>query len=75
MTMEKEFDSKLTLQGNNGGDGGASISRSKSFAFKAPQENFTIQDFELDKIYGVGSYSKVLKIDPLHNKVWLMGVN
>ena len=56
MTMEKEFDSKLTLQGN---DGGASISRSKSFAFKAPQENFTIQDFELDKIYGVGSYSKV----------------
>ncbi|KAH0904974.1 hypothetical protein HID58_044477, partial [Brassica napus] len=67
MTMEKEFDSKLTLQGNNGGDGGASISRSKSFAFKAPQENFTIQDFELDKIYGVGSYSKVVRAKKKEN--------
>lgn len=55
--MEKEFDSKLVLQGNS--SNGATISRSKSFAFKAPQENFTIKDFELDKIYGVGSYSKV----------------
>ena len=59
MTMENEFDSKLSLQGNASNVEG-SISRSKSFAFKAPQENFTIQDFELDKIYGVGSYSKVL---------------
>ncbi|KAJ4893295.1 3-phosphoinositide-dependent protein kinase 2 [Raphanus sativus] len=55
--MENEFESKLALQGNGEG----SISRSKSFAFKAPQENFTIQDFELDKIYGVGSYSKVVR--------------
>ena len=35
------------------------VQRSKSFAFRAPQENFSIQDFELGKIYGVGSYSKV----------------
>ncbi|KAL7108057.1 hypothetical protein ACP275_06G091400 [Erythranthe tilingii] len=35
--------------------------RSKSFAFRAPQENFNIQDFELEKIYGVGSYSKVVR--------------
>lgn len=34
--------------------------RAKSFSFRAPQENFTIKDFELGKIYGVGSYSKVL---------------
>lgn len=47
--MEKDFDSKLRIQ------------RSKSFAFRAPQENFTIQDFELGKIYGVGSYSKVVR--------------
>ncbi|KAL0817355.1 hypothetical protein Bca101_073799 [Brassica carinata] len=60
MTMEDEFDSKLSLQGNASNVEG-SISRSKSFAFKAPQENFTIQDFELDKIYGVGSYSKVVR--------------
>uniref|UniRef100_A0A165XP62 non-specific serine/threonine protein kinase n=1 Tax=Daucus carota subsp. sativus TaxID=79200 RepID=A0A165XP62_DAUCS len=32
--------------------------RAKSFSFRAPQENFTIKDFELGKIYGVGSYSK-----------------
>ncbi|KAH0861583.1 hypothetical protein HID58_089844 [Brassica napus] len=56
--MEKEFDSKLVLQGN--GNGG-SVSRSKSFSFKAPQESFTIQDFQLGKIYGVGSYSKVVR--------------
>lgn len=51
LAMEKDFDSKLSIDGN--------IQRSKSFAFRAPQENFTIQDFELGKIYGVGSYSKV----------------
>jgi 3-phosphoinositide dependent protein kinase-1 len=56
--MDKEFDSKLTLQGNSSSNG-ETISRSKSFAFKAPQENFTYHDFELGKIYGVGSYSKV----------------
>uniref|UniRef100_A0A7N0UXP0 non-specific serine/threonine protein kinase n=1 Tax=Kalanchoe fedtschenkoi TaxID=63787 RepID=A0A7N0UXP0_KALFE len=31
---------------------------SKNFVFRAPQENFSIQDFELGMIYGVGSYSK-----------------
>jgi len=55
--MEKEFDSKLVLQGNS--SNGANVSRSKSFSFKAPQENFTSHDFEFGKIYGVGSYSKV----------------
>ncbi|KAL9679323.1 hypothetical protein QQ045_017181 [Rhodiola kirilowii] len=53
--MENEFDSKLKIQGNS------SDERSKSFAFRAPQENFSIQDFELGKIYGVGSYSKVVR--------------
>jgi 3-phosphoinositide dependent protein kinase-1 len=66
LEMEKDFDSKLKIQrsssSSNGGGGGAgSVQRSKSFAFRAPQENYTIQDFELGKIYGVGSYSKVLK--------------
>lgn len=56
--MEKDFDSKLKIQGNNSSNGG-NVQRSKSFAFRAPQESFTIQDFELGKIYGVGSYSKV----------------
>ncbi|KAF8403189.1 hypothetical protein HHK36_011286 [Tetracentron sinense] len=57
--MEKDFDSKLRLQ-NNPTNGGA-IQRSKSFAFRAPQEQFTVYDFELGKIYGVGSYSKVVR--------------
>ncbi|XP_042478727.1 3-phosphoinositide-dependent protein kinase 2-like isoform X2 [Macadamia integrifolia] len=55
-TMENDFDSKLRLQNSN-----SSVQRSKSFAFRAPQEHFTIQDFELGKIYGVGSYSKVVR--------------
>jgi hypothetical protein len=55
--MEQEFDSKLRIQ--NSASNSNPPARSKSFAFRAPQENFTIQDFELGKIYGVGSYSKV----------------
>lgn len=58
-TMDKEFDSKLKIQ-NNPSNGGT-VQRSKSFAFRAPQENFTVNDFELGKIYGVGSYSKVVR--------------
>lgn len=52
--MEQELNSKLRIQNNS-----PNAQRSKSFAFRAPQVNFTIQDFELGKIYGVGSYSKV----------------
>lgn len=59
--MEKEFDSKLRIQNNATSHGGGMANRSKSFKFRAPQENFTIQDFELGKIYGVGSYSKVVR--------------
>ncbi|XP_022745079.1 3-phosphoinositide-dependent protein kinase 2 isoform X2 [Durio zibethinus] len=72
LAMEKDFDSKLRIQetddnknnnSNNSSNDGASnnIQRSKSFAFRAPQESFSIQDFELGKIYGVGSYSKVVR--------------
>lgn len=56
--MEKDFDAKLRIQGDSSSDAG-NVQRTKSFAFRAPQENFNIQDFELGKIYGVGSYSKV----------------
>lgn len=64
LAMEKDFDAKLKIQGNSASNGGgansnSNVQKSKSFAFRAPQENFTIQDFELGKIYGVGSYSKV----------------
>ncbi|KAJ7974968.1 3-phosphoinositide-dependent protein kinase [Quillaja saponaria] len=59
LAMEKDFDSKLKIQGNS--SNGGNVQRSKSFAFRAPQEQFTIQDFELGKIYGVGSYSKVVR--------------
>ncbi|KAF5742578.1 3-phosphoinositide-dependent protein kinase 2-like [Tripterygium wilfordii] len=63
LAMEKDFDSKLRIEGsgNSSSKGGGNVQRSKSFAFRAPQENFTIQDFELGKIYGVGSYSKVVR--------------
>lgn len=58
LAMEKDFDSKLKLQATS--SNGGNVQKSKSFAFRAPQENFTVQDFELGKIYGVGSYSKVV---------------
>ncbi|KAL0403582.1 UNVERIFIED_CONTAM: 3-phosphoinositide-dependent protein kinase [Sesamum radiatum] len=64
----KEFDSKATIDSNNSPsfiDNNSNSSfhhqKSKSFAFRAPQQNFSIQDFELGKIYGVGSYSKVVR--------------
>ncbi|XP_044461827.1 3-phosphoinositide-dependent protein kinase 2 [Mangifera indica] len=60
LAMEKDFDSKLRIEGNNSTNC-ENVQRSKSFAFRAPQENCTIQDFELGKIYGVGSYSKVVR--------------
>ncbi|KAL0317288.1 UNVERIFIED_CONTAM: 3-phosphoinositide-dependent protein kinase [Sesamum angustifolium] len=59
--MEQEFDSKLRIENNSSSSSNTDNSnpqRSKSFPFRAPQENFSIQDFELGKIYGVGSYSK-----------------
>ncbi|KAG7012932.1 3-phosphoinositide-dependent protein kinase 1, partial [Cucurbita argyrosperma subsp. argyrosperma] len=62
LAMEKDFDAKLMIQKQgNASNGGGNVQRSNSFAFRAPQENFTIQDFELGKIYGVGSYSKVVR--------------
>ncbi|KAJ7970526.1 3-phosphoinositide-dependent protein kinase [Quillaja saponaria] len=59
LTMENGFDSKSKIQRNSSSKGNEQ--GSKSFAFKAPQEHFTVQDFELGKIYGVGSYSKVVR--------------
>ncbi|CAA0829281.1 3-phosphoinositide-dependent protein kinase 2 [Striga hermonthica] len=64
--MENEFDSKLRIGSNSSSpnsdsNGASNPQRSKSFAFRAPQENFSIQDFELGNIYGVGSYSKVVR--------------
>ncbi|XWS75247.1 hypothetical protein CRYUN_Cryun01aG0069400 [Craigia yunnanensis] len=71
LAMEKDFDSKLSIQGTNDNNNNSNSSsnvgaskndqRSKSFSFRAPQEIFSIQDFELGKIYGVGSYSKVVR--------------
>ncbi|GMN52807.1 hypothetical protein TIFTF001_021951 [Ficus carica] len=53
LAMEKDFDAKLRIQPNSSNGGGGNVQRSKSFAFRAPQENFTVHDFELGKIYGV----------------------
>ncbi|KAI3695941.1 hypothetical protein L1987_78947 [Smallanthus sonchifolius] len=59
--MEKDVESKLNIQDDSGSHGGTDAHKPKSFKFRAPQENFTIQDFEMGKIYGVGSYSKVVR--------------
>ncbi|XP_051116213.1 3-phosphoinositide-dependent protein kinase 2-like [Andrographis paniculata] len=59
--MEKEFESKIGVSCNDNSNSNSNPQRSKNFVFRAPQENFSIQDFELGKIYGVGSYSKVVR--------------
>lgn len=57
--MEKEFESKLRLQQQQQGTKQQALQRNNSIAFRAPQEQFAIDDFELGKMYGTGSYSKV----------------
>ncbi|CAN1318877.1 3-phosphoinositide-dependent protein kinase 2 [Linum perenne] len=86
LAMEKDFDSKLRMQGGGANSSVTTTSSSsstttstaisngnppkcKSFTFRAPQENFTIQDFELGKIYGVGSYSKVVRAKKKDNGI------
>lgn len=65
--MERDFAARLRLAPSHP-SASASASASPTaasptaggIAFRAPQEQFTAGDFELGKIYGVGSYSKVL---------------
>ncbi|KAK1419658.1 hypothetical protein QVD17_28901 [Tagetes erecta] len=52
---------KLNIQDDDDDSGNNEVHKAKTFKFRAPQENFTIQDFEMGKIYGVGSYSKVVR--------------
>ncbi|KAJ7525977.1 hypothetical protein O6H91_17G076700 [Diphasiastrum complanatum] len=33
----------------------------RKFSFRAPQQSYTVNDFELGKVLGVGSYSKVVR--------------
>ncbi|XP_073105556.1 3-phosphoinositide-dependent protein kinase 2 isoform X2 [Elaeis guineensis] len=58
--MEKDFEAKLRLQQQSPSPS-QKVQRNNSISFRAPQEQFTINDFELGKIYGVGSYSKVVR--------------
>ena len=58
--MERDFEAKLKLQHQQTPPPAESpVQRSGSITFRAPQEQFSINDFELGKFYGVGSYSKV----------------
>ncbi|KAF7038844.1 hypothetical protein CFC21_048954 [Triticum aestivum] len=69
--MERDFAARLRLAPSNPSSASASASASPTaasptaggggIAFRAPQEQFTAGDFELGKIYGVGSYSKVVR--------------
>lgn len=66
--MERDFAARLRLAPSHP-SASASASASPTaasptaggIAFRAPQEQFTAGDFELGKIYGVGSYSKVVR--------------
>ncbi|KAM3334097.1 hypothetical protein ACQJBY_028881 [Aegilops geniculata] len=70
--MERDFAARLRLAPSHpSAPASASASASPTaasptaggggIAFRAPQEQFTAGDFELGKIYGVGSYSKVVR--------------
>lgn len=72
--LHAEMGSKLSLQESNSAPrlipaadnnvierNGNGVQRSKSFAFRAPQEPFRIEDFECEKLHGVGSYSRVVR--------------
>ncbi|KAG6497040.1 3-phosphoinositide-dependent protein kinase 2-like [Zingiber officinale] len=61
--MERDFETKLQFQQQPavGGAGSKAVQRTNSIAFRAPQEQFTVNDFELGKLLGTGSYSKVVK--------------
>nr|CAB3474942.1 unnamed protein product [Digitaria exilis] len=70
-TMERDFAARLRLAHSPSpappaAAAAAAASSSPTagaggIAFRAPQEQFTAADFELGKIYGVGSYSKVVR--------------
>uniref|UniRef100_A0A0D9V8F1 non-specific serine/threonine protein kinase n=1 Tax=Leersia perrieri TaxID=77586 RepID=A0A0D9V8F1_9ORYZ len=59
--MERDFASRLRLAPSPASPAAASTAAGGGIAFRAPQEQFTVGDFELGKIYGVGSYSKVVR--------------
>jgi 3-phosphoinositide dependent protein kinase-1 len=61
--MERDFAARLRLAHSPAPSSAPPASSSPAvggIAFRAPQEQFTVEDFELGKIYGVGSYSKVV---------------
>lgn len=55
-SMERDFAARLRLAHSPS----PATPAAGGIAFRAPQEQFTADDFVLGKIYGVGSYSKVL---------------
>lgn len=69
--MERDFAARLRLAPSpSSASASASASASPTaaaagggsgIAFRAPQEQFTVDEFELGRIYGVGSYSKVVR--------------
>jgi 3-phosphoinositide dependent protein kinase-1 len=59
--MERDFAARLRLAPSPASPNAAAGGGGGGIAFRAPQEQFTVGDFELGKIYGVGSYSKVVR--------------
>ncbi|XP_062227304.1 3-phosphoinositide-dependent protein kinase 2-like [Phragmites australis] len=61
--MERDFAARLRLAHSRSPAPPAASSSPTAggIAFRAPQEQFTVDDFELGNIYGVGSYSKVVR--------------
>ncbi|KQK10828.1 3-phosphoinositide-dependent protein kinase 2 [Brachypodium distachyon] len=65
--MERDFAARLRLAPSpssasaSASPTAAAAGGGSGIAFRAPQEQFTVDEFELGRIYGVGSYSKVVR--------------
>ncbi|XP_047055549.1 3-phosphoinositide-dependent protein kinase 2-like isoform X1 [Lolium rigidum] len=64
--MERDFAARLRLAPSPSSaqaspTAAAAAGGGGGIAFRAPQEQFTVDDFDIGKIYGVGSYSKVVR--------------
>jgi hypothetical protein len=62
--MERDFAARLRLapSPSSASASPTAAAGGGGIAFRAPQEQFTVDDFDIGKIYGVGSYSKVCSL-------------
>jgi hypothetical protein len=71
--MERDFAARLRLapSPSSASASPTAAAGGGGIAFRAPQEQFTVDDFDIGKIYGVGSYSKVCSFFTHHRAYYV----